>query len=112
MADRALRGMGLGAKSFEDEEGIEFAARLNLGFTCPNGHSFELTFASEADLPLEWECPKCGAIASRADGTLPEEKDVKPPRTHWDMLRERRTMEELEALLAERLDEVRGQVRY
>ena len=29
MADRALRGMGLGAKSFEDEEGIEFASRLN-----------------------------------------------------------------------------------
>lgn len=112
MADRALRGMGLGAKSFEDEEGIEFASRLNLGFDCSTGHHFDLTFSSEADLPLEWECPKCGLMATRTDGTQPEEKDVKPPRTHWDMLRERRTIEELEALLAERLEEVRGQVRY
>lgn len=44
MADRALRGMGLGAKSFEDEEGVEFATRKVLGFTCPKGHHFEVTF--------------------------------------------------------------------
>lgn len=112
MADRALRGMGLGAKSFEDEEGIEFASRLVLGFDCPNGHHFDLTFSSEAELPLTWECPKCGMLATRTDGTEAEEKDVKPPRTHWDMLRERRTLEELETLLQERLDEIRNQVLY
>ena len=44
MADRALRGMGLGAKSFEDEEGIEFAARRTLGFDCERGHHFEVAF--------------------------------------------------------------------
>ena len=27
MADRSLKGTGLGAKSFEDEAGVEFAAR-------------------------------------------------------------------------------------
>ena len=28
MADRALRGVGLGSKTFEDEQGVEFAERL------------------------------------------------------------------------------------
>lgn len=104
MADRALRGMGLGSKSFEDEEGIEFAARQQLGFVCEQGHHFELTFASEAELPLEWECPRCGRTALRSDGTQPQEKQEKPPRTHWDMLIERRSIPDLEELLAERLE--------
>ncbi|MGA4507476.1 RNA polymerase-binding protein RbpA [Propionibacteriaceae bacterium G1746] len=104
MADRALRGMGLGSKSFEDEEGIEFASRQQLEFKCEQGHVFELTFAAEAELPLEWECPRCGRKALRTDGALPEDKQEKPPRTHWDMLIERRSIPDLEDLLAERLE--------
>lgn len=104
MADRALRGMGLGSKSFEDEDGIEFSERQQLGFDCENGHHFELTFASEAELPAEWECPRCGKIGKRSDGTEAEAKQEKPPRTHWDMLIERRTIPDLEDLLAERLE--------
>ena len=104
MADRALRGMGLGSKSFEDEEGIEFAGRQQLGFVCDQGHHFALTFSSEAELPLEWECPRCGRKALRSDGTAPEDKPQKPPRTHWDMLIERRSIPDLEELLAERLE--------
>ena len=38
------------------------------------------------------------------EGDVPEPKKVKPPRTHWDMLLERRSVEELEELLKERLD--------
>lgn len=112
MADRALRGMGLGAKSFEDEEGVEFATRKVLGFTCPKGHHFEVTFSTQAELPTEWECPRCGAIATRSDGTKAEDKQVKPPRTHWDMLLERRSVSELEDLLAERLEVVRKTPHY
>ncbi len=50
MADRALRGMGLGSKSFEDEEGVEMAERQQIGFDCQNGHHFELTFSTEAEI--------------------------------------------------------------
>ncbi|MFZ2624584.1 MAG: RNA polymerase-binding protein RbpA [Propionibacterium sp.] len=112
MADRALRGMGLGAKSFEDEEGVEFASRKVLGFDCPKGHHFEMTFSTEAELPAEWECPRCGATAVRSDGTKPEDKETKPPRTHWDMLLERRSISELEELLAERLEVIRKVPHY
>ena len=41
------------------------------------------------------------------EGTAPEAKKVKPPRTHWDMLLERRTIAELEELLEERLQYLR-----
>lgn len=107
MAERALRGVGLGAKSFEDEQGIEFADRVMVAFDCPKGHHFEVAFAVEAELPTEWECKKCGSMAVRSDGSVGEEKEVKPPRTHWDMLRERRSIPELEEILTEQLEKLR-----
>ena len=42
------------------------------------------------------------------EGDLPEPKKVKPPRTHWDMLLERRSVEELDELLKERLDIIKA----
>ncbi|OYN89276.1 RNA polymerase-binding protein RbpA [Parenemella sanctibonifatiensis] len=107
MADRALRGSGLGSRSFEDETGIEFASRQEIGFDCPRGHHFELAFAEEAELPTQWECPRCGQPASRSDGSEHQAKETKPVRTHYDMLRERRSIPELEELLSERLDLLR-----
>lgn len=108
MAGRALRGSGLGSKSHADGQGIELAPRQEIGFDCPKAHHFVIVFAEEAELPTEWECPRCGEVARRSDGVVPEVKASKPPRTHWDMLRERRSIEELEDLLAERLDELRN----
>jgi len=108
MADRSLRGTGLGSKSFEDEAGVEFAPRREVGFDCPREHHFTLVFAEEAEIPSVWECPRCGAEALRSDGQRAEAKEEKPTRTHWDMLRERRSIAELEDLLAERLDLLRS----
>lgn len=108
MADRSLRGSGLGAKSFEDEQGVEFAPRREIEFDCPREHHFTLTFAEEAELPTLWECPRCGSEARRTDGALPEARETKPVRTHWDMLLERRSIAELEELLAERLGLLRA----
>jgi thioesterase domain-containing protein len=42
---------------------------------------------------------------------VPEPKKVKPPRTHWDMLLERRSVEELDELLKERLDVIKTRRR-
>ncbi|MBD8869549.1 RNA polymerase-binding protein RbpA [Nocardioides donggukensis] len=108
MAERTLRGARLGGQSFEDERGIEFAARQQVGYACPQGHEFEITMSVEADIPANWECPRCGAVSLSVDGILPEEKAEKPARTHWDMLLERRSMDELEDILTERLELLRG----
>jgi hypothetical protein len=108
MGDRTLRGARLGGQSFEDERGIEFAARQQVGYKCTRGHTFEITMSVEADLPATWECPRCGAEGLSIDGIEREEKAEKPVRTHWDMLLERRSISELEDILTERLELLRG----
>jgi RNA polymerase binding protein RbpA len=108
VAERTLRGARLGGQSFEDERGIEFAARQQVGYLCSRGHSFEITMSVEADVPAVWECPRCGAEGLSTSGIQPDVKPEKPARTHWDMLRERRSIAELEDLLAERLDLLRS----
>jgi rubredoxin len=108
MAERALRGSRLGAQSYETDAGIEMAPRQSVTYDCANGHRFAMPFSLEADIPEVWECTVCGAEALRVDGTRPEPKQGKPARTHWDMLLERRSVKELEVLLAERLEQLRA----
>jgi hypothetical protein len=104
--------MKIGANSMESDEGVEFAPRLKARYNCPDGHTFELPFSVDAEVPPVWEC-KCGKEALLQDATKPEpKKPVKPPRTHWDMLLERRSIPELETLLEERLQLLRsGELR-
>jgi rubredoxin len=103
MSDRVLRGTRLGAVSYESDRHTEFAPRLRTAYDCPNGHETAMPFAAEADVPPSWECRVCGATALLRDAEQPETKKGKPARTHWDMLLERRSTDELEEVLAERL---------
>ena len=81
-----------------------------VGYRCPAGHHFRLRFAAEADeIPSTWNCG-CGtdAVTDAPDAVAPfrtraEQWAMARRKTHSDMLHERRTVEELEALLAERL---------
>ncbi|MGO1561283.1 hypothetical protein CZ771_04070 [Actinomycetales bacterium JB111] len=113
MADRALRGMKIGAYSMESEEGVEFAERVRITFDCVDGHVFTVPFAVEAEIPALWDCPECGKESLRRNAERPEPtKPARKVRTHWDMLLERRSIEELEVLLDERLELLRsGQLR-
>ena len=108
MSERALRGTRLGATSYESDAGIDFAPRQDIEYVCPAEHRFTMPFSVEADVPATWECKVCGQTALLVDGTPPEEKTGKPPRTHWDMLMERRSVADLEEVLAERLGVLRA----
>ncbi len=109
MAERSLRGTRLGATSYENDRNTDLAPRQDVVFDCPKGHSFTVPFAAEAEIPTTWECRVCGATALTSAGDLPAPKKVKPPRSHWDMLLERRSVADLEEVLAERLAVIRGQ---
>lgn len=62
-----------------------------------------LPFAEGAEVPEEWEC-RCGMTAHREGDEDREADEIsKPTRTHWDMLLERRTEDELKTLLEKRL---------
>lgn len=112
MAERNLRGMRLGSQSLQSEEGVEFASRRRVSYRTPEGVTFEVTFAADAEIPETWESPRTGQEGRLVaeDGSLVESEQVeaKPARTHWDMLLERRTRAELEELLEERLQLLRA----
>jgi hypothetical protein len=91
----------------ESAAGAELAERSDVIYDCPNGHVVTMPFSVEAEVPAVWDC-HCGAVAVLRHGAKPEEKDGKHVRTHWDMLLERRTIKELEALLDERLELLRS----
>ncbi len=112
MADRSLRGMRLGAQSLQSEEGVVYSPRTRYTYLCPEcGKETETVFSAEAEAPDTWECRHCGHEARLLVGDTPVEvdhSDVKAPRSHWDMLLERRTRAELEELLEERLQYLRA----
>jgi hypothetical protein len=109
MAERALRGSRLGAVSYENDKGTELAERQMIVYVCPNRHRLEVPLSVEAEVPATWECKFCGATATKANAASAsgEPLRVKAPRTHWDMLLERRSIPELEVILQERLDLLR-----
>ena len=108
MAERSLRGTRLGSISYETDRNTELAPRQAARYDCPKGHQLAVPFAADAEVPFTWECRVCGATAQLVDGDEPEAKKVKPVRTHWDMLLERRSVGELEELLTERLGLLHG----
>src|SRR5699024_11625715 len=83
MAERALRGTRLGATSYENDRNTDLAPRQEVMYDCTRGHQFSITFATEAEVPAEWECRYCGDRALRRDGQGEEPKATKPVRTHW-----------------------------
>lgn len=90
-----------------EAEWAQAAPRWRELFECPAGHEFEVQFAHDADLPDTWECRHHGRESQRI-AAPPQVKHVKPMRTHWHMLIERRSIEELEVLLDEALEKLRA----
>ena len=112
MADRSLRGMRLGTQSLQSEEGVEFSPRLKKTYRAEDGTTFDVVFSAEAEIPEVWESPKTGQegvlLTEAGEPVVRDIAEGKVPRSHWDMLLERRTRAELEELLQERLDVLRA----
>jgi hypothetical protein len=104
--------MRLGTQSLQSEEGVEFSPRKKSIYRTAEGDTFEVIFAADAEVPQQWESPKTGQegilLSSDGEPVVLDEIETKTPRSHWDMLLERRTRAELEELLQERLDYLRA----
>lgn len=100
----------MGAVSYETDRDHDLAPRQLVKYRTEDGDVFEVPFADDAEIPEEWLC-KNGKWGTLMEGEGVGSKPAKPPRTHWDMLRERRTIEELDELLEERIDSLRKRRR-
>lgn len=106
MSDRSLRGMRLGSQSMETEAGVEPAPRQRVEYRTADGEKVTVTFAAEAEIPPVW-VSKTGKEAIIVNGEKPVNPNEKHQRTHWDMLLERRSVEELEETLKGQLNKLR-----
>ena len=110
MADRVLRGSRMGAVSYETDRDHDLAPRQMVRYKTETNEVFEVPFAHDAEIPGEWLC-KNGQVGILMEGEGIEAKPSKPARTHWDMLRERRSIEDLDILLEERIEQLRKRRR-
>jgi hypothetical protein len=82
-------------------------ARAETTYTCSLGHTFTKVFAADAKVPGTWDCPHCGGIGTSesmgGQGATPAVN-----RTHWDMILERRSLDELADMVTERLSQLRA----
>lgn len=116
MNDKRLRGTRLGSISSETEEGVEFVDRQTVTFRTEDGEEFTVTFMAGVELPYDWRSPRTSNIGRRLDskgkpiqGVDPNAPTPTPPTvTHWEQLMKRRTIEELEVILEERIAEMRA----
>lgn len=116
MSEKRLLGTRMGSVSLETEEGVDFVATQSVTFRTTDGEEFQVTFMEGVDLPFDWTSPHTGKVGRRVDakGKPVEGVDPNAPTppaptvTHWEQLLKRRTIEELEVILAERREEMRA----
>lgn len=113
MADRTLKGSRIGSTSLQGEIGVELSPRVRVEYLTDRGTRFHVMFDADAEPPAEWFDQRSGELGfldDEAGRAAREEFEAKESnaRTPWDMLIERRSREELEELLEERLQLLRA----
>ena len=104
----AIRGSRVGAGPMGEAERGDAAPRIAVGYYCADGHESVTSFAHDAEIPLEWDCPKCGLPAGTDKNNPPVLAKTEPYKTHLAYVKERRTDIEGKLLLDEALDRIRG----
>lgn len=111
MSEQTMRGMRLGSQSLESESNVNLAERKAHTFICGKSHTTEVIFAAEAELPETWQCRECSNQAALVTDGKHVDLAIthdRPGRSHWEMLLERRSKEELEEILQERIEYLRA----
>jgi len=91
----------------EAERG-ETAPRKRVSFWCANHHETRPSFAEDAAIPEQWDCPRCGFPAGRDKHNTPAPPKTEPYKTHLAYVRERRNEADGEAILQEALAKLKG----
>lgn len=104
----AIRGTRVGAGPMGENERGESAPRRDVAFYCANGHMTQPSFAAEAAIPENWDCPRCGLPAGTDEENPPPIPRTEPYKTHLAYVRERRSDDAGAAILEEALSRLRA----
>ena len=105
----AIRGTRVGAGPMGESERGESAPRRRVSYWCANAHESRPSFAVEAEIPENWDCPRCGLPAGRDEQAPPAPPRNEPYKTHLAYVKERRSDADGEAILEEALIKLRKQ---
>jgi len=109
MSDDSMRGSSMSHVSYEIDRGDHVAIRL-VTYTCVDSHKTTLPFAADAeDIPSTWECA-CGETAGLPGVELPERPQIRTRRSHYEIVRERRSEDELAEIFVLKLHDLRHYV--
>lgn len=98
-----IRGTRIGSAPARPAERSAPAPRRPVVYWCRNDHRVEIRIAAEAETPAVWDCPRCGQPAGQDAQNPPGRTRAEPYKTHLAYVKERRTEEEGQAILAEAL---------
>lgn len=110
MTNDAIRGNSLRTTSLVSDSGVELEDRQLVSYQCTHCSSvLSIPFSVEAEVPDQWSCTRCGHDAWK-EGVTPvvEEEHERVGKTPFEMLLERRSRDELEEILNERLSYLRA----
>ncbi|PTT60739.1 RNA polymerase-binding protein RbpA [Arthrobacter sp. HMWF013] len=102
---------GAGPKNQSEAAAGQRVPRIRVSFWCAKGHETQLVFLRLPDeqIPAVWDCRRCGAPAARdgkeAAGLEPLEEGFK---SHLEYVKERRSDQDAEAVLAGALEKLRA----
>lgn len=95
----------------ETERG-ELESRVYVTFYCENGHTSRHPFAQDADVPENWDCPKCGLPAGQDADNPPPAPKIEPYKTHLAYVKERRSDADGAQILEEALADLRSRPQF
>ena len=96
--------------SFESEDHGKPLPRIRVSYWCAKGHETTPVFLKlpEDQIPLVWDCRKCGGPASRDGEAAAADALDDGYKSHLEYVKERRSDQDAEAVLAGALEKLRA----
>ncbi|WP_354217076.1 MULTISPECIES: RNA polymerase-binding protein RbpA [unclassified Arthrobacter] len=102
---------GAGPKNQSEAASGERVPRIRVSYWCAKGHETQLVFLRlpEAQIPVHWDCRRCGCPASReGQEAARDEQFEEGYKSHLEYVKERRSDQDAEAVLAGALEKLRA----
>ncbi|KRE63952.1 electron transporter [Arthrobacter sp. Soil736] len=102
---------GAGLKNQGDDPLGEPLPRIYVSYWCALGHETRPVFVKlpEEEIPATWDCRRCGRPASRNPGAAPAQETAEDGfKTHLEYVKERRSSQDAEDVLAGALRRLRA----